>query len=150
MGGTPGLLVWGCLRDSEGAPWDSEGLWGGSWGLWVLSTARGVCRSVPRDLGVSLVFVGMRPAIVRTSEPMRAALGSAGESPPKPCGRPRPAPPWGRLQREAGRAEAIGRGRARGPGAGQAACVGLAGWAAQLPSARRGGAAPRPWHGHAA
>ena len=66
------------------------------------------------------MFVEMLPAIVRTSEGLRGAPGVCGVSPPRPRGGPWPAPPQGRPQRVAGRAEAAGRGGARGP-AGRAA-----------------------------
>ena len=76
-----------------------------------------------------------------------------GVSLSRPRGGPWPAPPQGRPQRIAGRAEAAGRGGARGPrgrAAGLRGPRGAGGAALQRPPRRAAPRPPRPWRGRAA
>lgn len=115
---------------------------------WGLPSPLEVVRAPQSFGGACQVFAEMLPEIVRTTE----GLGGGGPevcgvSPLQPCGRPGPAPPQGRPQREAGRAKAAGRG---GPQGWAAGLRGPPGRAALLPSAHHGAAAPPGLHPGAA
>lgn len=97
----------------------AEERWGRPLSLWGLPSPLEVVRAPQSFGGACQVFTEMLPEIVRTTE----GLGGGGPevcgvSPLQPCGRPGPAPPQGRPQREAGRAKAAGRGGPQGWAAG--------------------------------